>query len=164
MGFTFRWERFTSDHDSTLALMFVEQRWECFGLEDEYRDVKVPRDTRIPAGTYRLSLHRSSRFQPEYRRRFGPTHAGMIHLLDVPGFSWILIHCGNHDGDTDGCLLVGDVVTGNTRTSEGWIGNSRDAYRRVCLPLVERLAAGEPGAIIILDRDLNTREPLLRRA
>lgn len=58
---------------------------------------KVKGRTAIPAGTYKLGLHAS------------PSHGGrqMLHLLDVPGFQFILIHAGNSNADTEGCQLPG---------------------------------------------------------
>jgi hypothetical protein len=43
-------------------------------------------------------------------------------LLDVPGFEGVRIHTGNSASDTDGCLLVGQVV------SEAVIWKSRAAF------------------------------------
>ena len=54
----------------------------------------------------------------------------MLHITGVPGFSWILIHCGNTDDDTDGCILVGDTVEQNI-SKAGFLGNSTTCYRRV---------------------------------
>ena len=47
----------------------------------------------------------------------------MLHVLDVPGFEYILIHCGNTDEHTAGCLLVGDSQENNQITKDGFIGN-----------------------------------------
>jgi hypothetical protein len=71
---------------------------ECFILEDRVRaaGVKVPHETAIPAGRYRVIVDWSNRFK-KYA----------FHILDVPNFTGIRIHSGNTDKDTDGCLLVG---------------------------------------------------------
>ena len=45
-------------------------------------------------------------------------------------FSNILIHCGNTDDDTAGCLLVGNVCTQNI-TKSGFLGQSSLAYKRI---------------------------------
>ena len=55
----------------------------------------------------------------------------MLHVLDVPGFEYILIHCGNTDEHTAGCLLVGDSQENNQITKDGFIGKSTQAYKRI---------------------------------
>lgn len=60
--------------------------------------VKVPGESAIPAGRYRVALTWSNRLQ-----RVLPL------LLDVPGFTGVRIHAGNTAADTAGCLLVGQL-------------------------------------------------------
>ena len=67
-----------------------------FSLEDVARLFKVPGHTAIPAGRYLANITYSSRFG-----RY------MLELQKVPGFSYIRVHSGNTDEDTDGCPLVG---------------------------------------------------------
>jgi len=99
--------RFVSDEDTTISQVFVRGKFACFGLEDEFRLEKLVGETRIPAGTYRLGIRRHGGMHGRYKKRFGIFHRGMIEILNVPGFTDILIHCGNYDKDTAGCLLVG---------------------------------------------------------
>jgi hypothetical protein len=56
---------------------------------------------------------------------------GMLEILDVPNFTYVLIHCGNTDEDTAGCLLVGDTQNNNNVTEDGFIGSSTNAYKRI---------------------------------
>ena len=103
--------RIYSTEDATLSLVGVDGQFFCFGLEDEYREEKVPKETRIPAGTYPVRLRTEGGLHGRYRRRFSDIHQGMLHVQDVPGFEYILIHVGNTDEDTAGCLLVGEGGT-----------------------------------------------------
>lgn len=103
-----RVDRYLSTNDATLSRIYIDGVAECFALEDEHRVPKVPGETRIPAGSYRVTLRTEGGFHERYKLKFGPTfHKGMLWVRDVPGFEYILIHIGNTDEDTAGCLLVG---------------------------------------------------------
>ena len=135
--------RVSSGTDSTNGLLFllenhcnetdgswVERTFLCYTLEDEYRKEKVNGETRIPAGTYNLGFRKVGGYTQKYAKKFPKIHKGMLHVLDVPGFEYILIHCGNTDDDSAGCILVGDTSQQNI-SKEGFIGNSTTCYRRV---------------------------------
>ena len=132
--------RISSGADSTNGLLFlvenhcnetdgswIERTFLAYTLEDEYRDEKVSGETRIPKGVYQLGL----RTIGGYTQRFPNMHKGMLHVLNVPGFEYILIHCGNTDEHTAGCLLVGDSQENNQITEDGFIGKSTQAYKRI---------------------------------
>lgn len=73
-------------------------------LEDMVREVagqpvaawKVHGETAIPAGHYRLTRQNSGRFGP-----------GTLTLLNVDGFSYIRMHGGNTEKDSEGCPMLG---------------------------------------------------------
>ena len=67
----------------------------------------------------------------------------MLQIMDVPNFEYILIHCGNTDEHTNGCLLVGDSQTSNIVASNGFVGKSSQAYARIYPPIAEALINGE---------------------
>lgn len=98
-----------------------------FTLEDEARTKKVWGETRIPAGSYDLAYRTEGGHHARYAEKFAAIHKGMLWLQNVPGFEWILIHIGNSDDDTAGCILVGDSADLRSWT----IGRSTDAYKRV---------------------------------
>lgn len=88
----------------TLGTLLVDGELECFTMEDRDRLheglPKIPAQTAIPAGTYKVVLGFSTRFQKILPR-----------VLEVPQFTGILIHSGNTEADTEGCILVGDALT-----------------------------------------------------
>jgi hypothetical protein len=132
--------RFTSDSDATLSTVSIDGAFECFGLEDEHRIDKVPGETRIPSGFYSVRLRTVGGFHANYSDRFAGIHQGMLQVMDVPGFEFILIHVGNTDKDTAGCLLVGC----NANTSSGLsVGSSVKAYKRLYSRVIEAAKADQ---------------------
>ncbi len=116
--------RYASGEESTLGLLYIDKKFACYTLEDEHRDVKVMGETRIPAGRYQVKLRTEGSHHLRYQQKFPDIHKGMLHVTNVPNFQWILIHIGNDDDDTAGCLLVGDTSVSNIN-QDGRINNSR---------------------------------------
>lgn len=106
----------------TIGKLFVDGKYFCDTLEDTDRHLKqsdslalikskkVPGQTAIPTGSYKVIVNRS----PKFRRN-------LPRLLNVPGFEGILIHRGNSDKDSAGCVLVGEnKVVGKVINSTGY--------------------------------------------
>jgi len=138
--------RISSGPDSTSGILFMvddtadslhgegyrcKRSFVCYTLEDEKRDEKVFGETRIPAGTYKVELRTEGGYHQKYSKRFSSIHRGMLHVTNVPNFKYILIHCGNTDEHTAGCLLVGDSQENNQIKGNGFIGQSANAYKRI---------------------------------
>ena len=149
--------RFSSELDSTSGMLFDvtdgRRRFLCYTLEDEHREDKVAGETRIPAGEYRLTLRTEGGFHKRYAHRFQTIHKGMLWVRDVPGFEYILIHCGNTDENTMGCLLLGDSQENNQVKRNGWIGHSTRAYFRVYPYVAAALDRDEEVTILYTDFD-----------
>lgn len=134
-------QRVLSDGDSTASVVSVDGERLCYGLEDEPRRMKVAGETRIPAGIYQVGVHTAGSLHERYSRNvFADIHRGMLHVLDVPGFGWILIHCGVTDEHTSGCLLVGDDVI--TTHGAMRLVDSPSAYRRLYERVIGAALAG----------------------
>lgn len=107
----------------TIGLLYINKQIVCFTLEDKVREIpdtpveawKVPKETAIPKGEYKVSLNYSNRFKKV-----------LPILHEVPGFTGIRIHSGNSHSDTEGCILVG-----NATNHTDFVSDSRAAMRRV---------------------------------
>ena len=150
--------RFSSEDDSTSGLLFditdSNRKFLAYTLEDEYREEKEMHETRIPAGTYNVTLRTEGGFHQRYVTKYGDMHKGMLWVRDVPGFEYILIHTGNTDEHTSGCLLLGDSQTNNQVKEDGFIGSSVQAYKRVYPQIAKVLEEG--GVVNITYTDFDT--------
>jgi len=143
--------RFSDNKESTLGLLFLNGIFECFTLEDEKRTKKIFGETRIPEGIYDIGLRKEGGHHSRYLSKFGPDfHKGMLQVRNVPNFKWILIHIGNSDDDTAGCLLLGDIAYNNKNT-EGFIGKSTKAYKDMYSKVIEALKNKESVTIEYID-------------
>lgn len=148
--------RISSQADSTNGILFdvtEGRKFLCYTLEDEYRAEKVKGETRIPAGTYKITLRTVGGFDARYTKKYGEMHKGMLWVRDVPGFEYILIHTGNTDEHTAGCLLVGSSQQDNVSKSDGMVGASVTAYKKIYPPIAAALEAGEEVTITYIDYD-----------
>ena len=132
--------RYSSQSQTTLGALHIDGKFECYTLEDQHQDIKVKSETRIPKGKYNIGLRTVGGFDARYKAKFS-FHKGMLQVLDVPNFEYILIHVGNHEDDTAGCLLVGNTAN-NNRLNKGFIGDSTNAYREMYIKVLKALESG----------------------
>ena len=146
--------RINSQADYTSGVLFQvcddgSKEFLCYTLEDEEREKKVKHETRIPEGVYRISLRTYGGFHERYKKRFKDIHKGMLWLIDVPNFEYILIHCGNNDEHTSGCILVGQ--TQEYGKKDGWISRSTQAYFDIYPMIAQALEDKENVTIEVID-------------
>tara|TARA_R110002020_G_C16036218_1_gene753313 strand:+ start:234 stop:683 length:450 start_codon:yes stop_codon:yes gene_type:complete len=142
--------RYSSQSRTTLGALHIDGYFECYTLEDRHRDIKVMGETRIPQGTYTVGLRTEGGHHAKYSKKFPSFHKGMLHVLDVPNFEYILIHIGNDELDTMGCLLVGDY-TNNNKLQKGQVNSSTNAYSNMYKKVVEAFEINEPITIQYID-------------
>ena len=141
--------RFHSTDDASLSLVSVNGKFVAFGLEDQFRQEKKAAETRIPAGQYRITLRTQGDFHQRYSAKFPDFHQGMLWVRDVDNFEYILIHIGNTEADTAGCLLIGE----DTSTAEEiTVSRSTAAYQKLYLKVVAA-AAAMTLKIVYIDED-----------
>ena len=146
--------RFNKGEDSTNGILFDitdERKFLCYTLEDESRETKVYGETCIPEGEYQIKFRNEGGYHAKYSKRFADIHMGMLEVCDVPNFKYILLHCGNTDEDTAGCLLLGDTQENNNIKKNGFIGRSTQAYTRVYPKIAKAVKEGKEVTIAYRD-------------
>lgn len=150
--------RYSVNRESTLGLMFINSLFHCYTLEDEKREVKVAGETRIPSGRYEV-IYRVSEDSTKtigYRNKY---YWFKYHLMlkDVPNFTYVYLHVGNTDDDTDGCILVGNNAN-NNNLIDGNIGDSGKAFEKFYKAVSRALDSGEKVFITVVDEDTLVRK------
>lgn len=120
----------------TIGRLYVDGKYFCDTLEDTDRGLqqslpecvnkakKVKGRTAIPTGRYRVTLDVKS--QKYSKVAFYNFCNGYVpRLLNVPAYDGVLIHVGNSERDTEGCILVGE------NKAVGKVLNSRETFLRL---------------------------------
>lgn len=148
-------KRYNSEADYTDGMFFIDGKYECFSIEDEGRTEKVYGETRIPDGEYEISLRTEGSFHERYLKKFGPEfHLGMLAVHNAPDwkiimgnitFQYVLVHIGNDDDDTAGCLLTGSVAY----AYQNKVDASTTAYKKLYPKIAKHLHGGGTVKLIV---------------
>lgn len=139
---TFKGSKYTIGHLS------INGVYECDTLEDtdrglyqtqsllEIQSKKVYGQTAIPYGTYKIDMNTIS---PKFKDRSWAKFCGgkLPRLIDVPGFEGVLIHVGNSESDTLGCVLVGE------NKIKGKVINSTATFQELYSVILKAKLSGE---------------------
>lgn len=123
----------------TIGHLYVNGKYFCDTLEDPDRgltqsmpltqiaSIKIKGDTCIPYGTYVVTLNViSAKYSNISKYPYTAMAKGkMPRVIGVPGFEGILIHAGNTQKDTMGCLLVGENKV------KGQVINSQATWKKL---------------------------------
>ena len=116
--------RWKSNDECTIGELYKDGTFLCYTLEDIVREQegvpvsqwKIPGETAIPKGRYRVTITNSKRFKRP------------LPLLNmVEGFDGVRIHAGNVHTDTSGCILTGIGV----HAGDKGLHESRVAFNKV---------------------------------
>ena len=139
-----------------IGRLYVDGKFICNTIEDrdrhltqdmpleQIKKIKVAALTAIPTGTYKIRMDVIS---PKYSLK--PWYLTNCHgarvprLVDVKGWDGVLIHTGNTEKDSSGCIIVGinDVP--------GMVTKSKDTFLKLYNMMYAAYRKGEPIKIII---------------
>lgn len=132
-----RLERIFSNSTYTIGKLYLNDKYICDTIEDtdrklssnmtvdEIKKIKVQNKTAIPYGTYKVAMDVVSPSYSKvdyYVKNYG---AKMPRLLNVKGFEGVLIHPGNTEKDSAGCIIVG------SNKVKGKVINSRAIFDKL---------------------------------
>lgn len=138
----------------TIGTLTIGDIFKCDTIEDIDRNLddsmpvytikakKVYGYTAIPKGEYIIDMRTVS---PKFKdRSWAKPYGGKLpRLLDVKGFSGVLIHVGNTEKDSLGCILVGENKV------KGKVINSTKTFNTLMSLLLKASLRGEEIKIII---------------
>ena len=133
----------------TISNLYIDGKWFSNVLEDTDRNLddsmsedmikslKIPSITAIPRGTYEITLDVVSPKYSKIQFYKDVCNGKVPRLKNVKGFDGILIHSGNTDKDSSGCLLVGHNKV------KGQVINSKETFKQLYQLLQDRKNKGE---------------------
>lgn len=133
----------------TISNLYINGEWFCNCLEDTdrgldnsmsedmIRTLKKPSITAIPIGTYEITLDVVSPKYSKVQFYKDVCNGKVPRLKNVKGFDGILIHAGNTDKDSSGCLLVGQNKV------KGQVVNSKETFKQLYKLLQDGKSRGE---------------------
>lgn len=133
----------------TISNLYIDSKWFCNVLEDAdrglddsmsedmIRTLKKPSITAIPRGTYEITLDVVSPKYSKVQFYKDVCNGKVPRLKNVKGFDGILIHAGNTDKDSSGCLLVGQNKV------KGQVVNSKETFKQLYNLLQDGKSRGE---------------------
>lgn len=140
----------------TIGKLYIDNVPFCETLEDTDRGLKSTMSleqikaikkaavTAIPTGTYNVRMDVVSTKFSKSAWYIKNCHGSKVPRLEnVPGYAGILIHPGNTDKDTEGCVLVGQNKV------KGQVINSKDTFLKLYNKLYEAYTKGEKITITI---------------
>lgn len=129
-------DRFFKGPKYTVGHLYIDGKYFCDTIEDvdrgllnsmplsEIKAKKIPSKTAIPRGIYKITLDVVS---PKYSKRdfYIKVCKGKVpRILNVKGFEGILIHAGNTEEDSAGCIILGENKV------KGKVINSRATFEK----------------------------------
>lgn len=141
-------KRIARKDNYTIGNLYIGNVFFCNTLEDKDRGLtsqmsiseielkKVYGKTAIPTGTYKIDMTTVS---PKFKDRvWAKPYKGILpRLIDVKGYSGVLIHVGNDPEATSGCILVGE------NRIKGKVINSTAKFYELMTVLLKAQSAGE---------------------
>jgi hypothetical protein len=151
---------------STTSQFLLGNSFQCFTLEDKCRtndEYKVYGETAIPFGKFGMHLRKDGHLYQIFSERFKNSgigqERGMIWIYNLayqtyenwynsPGVkpeACVMIHPGNKDTDTLGCLLPG------MKRDIDAVRESEKAYFKIYKPIADWLSSGKAATIEYID-------------
>lgn len=141
-------KRIARKDNYTIGNLYIGNVFFCNTLEDKDRGLtsqmsiseielkKVYGKTAIPTGTYKIDMTTVS---PKFKDRvWAKPYKGILpRLIDVKGYSGVLIHVGNDQEATSGCILVGE------NRIKGKVINSTATFYELMTVLLKAQSADE---------------------
>lgn len=130
-------KRIITRNSYTLGKLYVDGVYFCDTLEDrdrgltqnisveQIKSIKVPGETAIPKGTYRVTLDVVSPKFSKYPFYMQTCEGKLPRLIDVKGYEGVLIHVA--DGPKRDSLLQGCIGIGNL-SAEEYLMNGKKVF------------------------------------
>lgn len=138
-------QRYSDNGNSSQGIVCEKQHpkplFQCYTMEDEHRNIKMAGETRIPEGLYEVKYRKVlSPLTQKYRNKF-QWFKWHLELQNVQGFSYVYLHIGNTEKNSDGCILISNTAN-NNQVARGFNGESTAAFEMLYGKIISELDYG----------------------
>lgn len=108
--------------------------FKCYTLENPNIGAERQKDLAIPEGVYTLDKRMSPKFSAKFANEKYPNGREMFWVYNdvIPKDAFILIHNGNYEKDTEGCILIGkSVAKSGTSPVDDMVTSSVDTVKEL---------------------------------
>ncbi len=152
--------RLSDDGNTTIGMLFINEQFYCYTLEDTGKRIDNPAETRIPEGTYPIQFNKETdQLTTTYKNRYPEWFSQHLQLKQVPNYSSVYIHHGGtHQDTTLGCILVADSL--ELKSGDSRLTDSMVTYRRLYEFIAMQLSSGKEHRISIYNESwINQLKP-----
>lgn len=141
--------RYSDDGDTSLGLLYIDEHFYGYTLEDTFNVNTIAGRARIPEGIYMIDFHQeASPFTKQYQktRSWFSWH---LQLKNVEGFKNVYIHNGGTHEDSKGSILISKGL--DISDSRTFLQGSKETFEEFYGIISDYLNADTPVRIEVLN-------------
>ncbi len=153
-GITLNLLRTSDDGTTAIGMLYLNEEFFCYTLEDSGADESSKAAVQIPAGNYGVELdHHPNSFAEKLEQRYPEWYTAPIKFTGVKNFSSVWLQNGVDELPGQASIVVtNDLQISDT---DAFLKNSEDTFKKLYIQLRSALERGTPVRVIVKSENVN---------